>query len=85
MRGGQKRLTSRAGDGQLRGRGAEELLGNAGAQGRNRLVQNWLLSLLKFCKSLIIKVPAEGVESTLLGLSGSKWCRPTQEIEKIGR
>ena len=48
------------------------------------MVQNWLLSLLKFCKSLIIKVPAEGVESTLLGFYGAKWCHSTQEIEKIG-
>ena len=49
------------------------------------MVQNWLLSLLRFCKSLIIKVPAEGVESTLLAFSGAKWCAPTQEFEKIGR
>ena len=66
LRGGQKRLTSRAGDGQLRGRSEEELPRNAGKKGRNRVVQNWLLSSLKFCKSLIIRVPAEGVESTLL-------------------
>ena len=47
------------------------------------MVQNWLLSLLKFCKSLIVSMPAEGVESTLLVFLGAMWCGSTQELEKL--